>query len=493
MDDRQHAGDDGDRGDAVRARHGFGAALLLATAAFGIWRSRPAFPHERHTRLFPTCAGCHDGVVTGDSTTRYPSPETCARCHDGDSLSRVTWSGPRDRPNNLRFSHLGHAREAQRSGTTVECQSCHRASTSDSSRMAVGPARPDNCIACHAHRAPEHLAESAVCSTCHVPLAQARAVSDSAIAAFPRPASHGRADFLSTHGPRSDAEVARCATCHTSESCARCHANASRVAQITALGSDARVARLQSSRPPVYATPASHASSDWSRVHGADAKRDVRQCANCHVQSGCRSCHTGSLGASIIAELPDGGAQRGTGVQLRHAALRDTGTAVHVHPAGFAASHAMTAASGRLSCQGCHEQRFCSTCHDGAGRRRFHAPNYLTRHAADAYSRDRNCSTCHQTETFCRTCHLKSGIASRGGIEGAAHNGQPLWLLQHGQAARQGLEGCTTCHQQRDCLRCHSATGLHMNPHGSGFDAARMQHRNAQVCRVCHLTDPIAK
>ena len=477
----------------MRAVSALAGVLLVATAAFGMWRPAPTFPHERHAKLFPTCAGCHEGVITGDSSTRFPTAGACARCHDGDTLARVSWSAPRERATNLRFSHEAHAREAQRAGTTVNCQNCHRESPTDSSRMAVGPARPDNCIACHAHRAPEHLAATAVCSTCHVPLAQARAVSDSAIGAFPKPTSHTQADFLATHATRTVEDAARCATCHTSESCARCHPNASRVAMITTLGSDPRIARLQASHPPVYWTPASHHRSDWNIAHGDDAKRSVAQCANCHVQQACRSCHTGSLAATTIAALPEGRDGGTVGVLLRLVAVRDSGTAVHMHPAGFANTHATTAASGRLACQGCHEQRFCAECHDGTGRRRFHTSDYVSRHAADAYARDRNCSTCHQTETFCRSCHLKSGIASRGGIEGSAHNGQPLWLLQHGEAARQGLEECTTCHQQRDCLRCHSATGLHMNPHGPGFDASRMQRRNAQVCRVCHLTDPLAK
>lgn len=213
----------------------------------------------------------------------------------------------------------------------------------------------------------------------------------------------------------------------------------------------------------------------------------------CHAQQSCRSCHIGALASPVVAQLPDI-RQEGRGSPLiRSIAAGDSSRVVRVHPPNFVSSHATTAGSGRLTCQRCHEQRFCSDCHDGSGRYRFHQVNYVSRHAADAYSRDRNCTSCHNTETFCRTCHLGNGIASRGGVRGTAHNGQPMWLLQHGQAARQGLEGCTSCHQQRDCLRCHSATGLHMNPHGPGFRASLMQTRNRQVCLVCHVSDPLAK
>lgn len=544
----------------MKARYGFVLALGLLTAAFATWRPDEPFPHRKHAKLFPTCAGCHAGVIDEQASERFPAPEGCARCHDGGELRRVNWSGPHVRATNLRFSHVEHARETERGGEKVECLSCHREQATDSVRMAVVGAQPTNCITCHAHRAPEHLADNAVCSTCHVPLATARNVSDSAIAAFPRPASHARADFTSTHGPKTTADAARCATCHTRESCARCHPNAGQVAAIDGLGSDPRIARLVSTKEAVYPTPASHREPLWGIEHGGAAKRDVQQCANCHTRQGCQSCHTGKLASEAIAALPDGSQAGGPGVLLRHLAttitpashrpgnwkmdhgdaarrdvqrcavchtrqscqtchtgklasptiaelqdsrgqgagalLRDVanaGRAVRVHPPDFVSSHGTTAGSGRLTCQGCHEQRFCSDCHDGSGRYRFHKVNYVSRHAADAYGRDRNCSSCHNAETFCRTCHLNSGIASRGGVRGTAHNGQPMWLLQHGQAARQGLEGCTSCHQQRDCLRCHSASGQHMNPHGPGFKASQMKSRNAQMCLVCHATDPTLK
>ena len=68
------------------------------------------------------------------------------------------------------------------------------------------------------------------------------------------------------------------------------------------------------------------------------------------------------------------------------------------------------------------------------------------------------------------------------------HDSQALWILSHPQAARQDLESCVTCHQQNDCLRCHSATsGLRVNPHGPDFDASSMGSRNQAMCALCHL------
>ena len=83
-------------------------------------------------------------------------------------------------------------------------------------------------------------------------------------------------------------------------------------------------------------------------------------------------------------------------------------------------------------------------------------------------------------------------MASDGRRNVAFHTAQPLWLIQHGRAARQGLESCASCHAQRDCMQYHSTVGRGVNPHGSEFDAERMAKRNRQVCFACHLGDPLA-
>jgi hypothetical protein len=163
---------------------------------------------------------------------------------------------------------------------------------------------------------------------------------------------------------------------------------------------------------------------------------------------------------------------------------------VRVHDAGFRTGHRTAAATAALSCAGCHEQRFCSDCHAGEGSRRFHPANFVQRHAADSYGRETQCSSCHNTELFCRSCHRATGLASNGRLDVAFHDAQPQWLLQHGRAARQGLQSCATCHAQRDCLACHSTTGWGVNPHGPGFQAGRLANRNATQCLFCHLQVP---
>ena len=498
-------------------RRSLGAALLLAmagaTAGLALSRADEArFPHAKHKGLFPTCIGCHAGILDERATDRYPRLEQCAGCHNGQDVARVTWDGPRLEPSNLRFSHLEHNREANLGvEPALNCRSCH-AQREDTAFMAVQRERASLCIACHEHRATAHLVD-AECRTCHVTLVQARALSDSAIAAFRRPPSHDQPDFLASHRVTAAESQARCSVCHARESCERCHVNAASVPAIAALERDPRVGRLVAMKGASYPVPASHQRPDFAYAHGRDARTRVQSCATCHTQPSCRACHTGRGASSTIARLPSASPGAPAGVQLRGRDPRDRAAPVpaadramggsshdtlrvalasgpipvRVHAAGFLATHGPAAASGQLSCESCHARKFCSDCHGGEGERRFHPANFLVRHAPEAYGRQRDCASCHNTEVFCRDCHQASGAAATGRRDAAFHTGQPLWLLQHGQAARQGLETCAGCHAQRDCMQCHSTLGWGISPHGPGFDAKRMASKNNQTCGYCHI------
>ncbi len=495
--------------------------LAVATATLGTQQPRGAFPHARHAKLFPTCAGCHAGILDGDSSRMFPTAEACAQCHNGTDVRRVAWTGHVEKATNLKFSHTEHEMMSAQGGSPAQCVNCHgQQAGRDTAWMHVAGANPAACITCHRHQASEHLAPTADCATCHKTLVQATSLSAGDIAAFPKPASHSDPNWLSTHAPKNDAQVAQCAICHARESCERCHVNADQVPAIAALGRDTRVAALEREMKPAYFTPASHKAFDWEYTHGPSARTETQTCATCHARTSCTTCHIGTAGQDVIRKLPVPAPGRTQGVLLVHAAsvsivrpnptagtaagsglvllatARDTvrSTAVHVHPDGFATNHKDVAASGQLNCQGCHQPRDCTACHDGVSPRGgYHPADFMSRHATGAYAQEQNCSSCHRVETFCRSCHEKSGIAKTGGVRGTAHTAQPLWLLQHGQAARQGLSSCTACHQQRDCLRCHSSLGLHVNPHGPDFNAEAMGSRNMQMCLVCHLTNPLKK
>jgi len=157
-----------------------------------------------------------------------------------------------------------------------------------------------------------------------------------------------------------------------------------------------------------------------------------------------------------------------------------------VHAAGFERAHQASGARD-VGCLGCHERSSCDQCHATLQAGGFHEPNFLAQHGPAAYGNDVACSSCHSTERFCRDCHSGTGRAGEGRSNVAFHTASPLWLLGHGQAARQSLEGCASCHAQSDCTRCHSSQGgWGVNPHGTGFNATRLKEANRLTCLRCH-------
>ena len=560
----------------------YASLLLIALALTGGARgalitqgtTADRFDHREHQGVFPTCTGCHAGVVSGDDSSAaaaYPPAAVCNECHGATDtarlrradttrrprldtlrvLRRVAWSAPHTEPTNLDFWHLEHAREAGFGVATTECARCHQL-PGDSAFMAVGRARPETCIGCHDHRASAHLADDSRCAVCHVPVARARALSVRRVAGFQRPPSHDRPDFISRHAPDERAEgtgrgLAGCAVCHSRESCARCHVNAATLPSVTRLASDARVAAAVAGKAGRYPVPPSHRDPEFVYDHGPQARTGVASCGSCHARASCTSCHIGRGAQDVIRQLPAPAAGAAAGVQLerragggldarhdreaiipttssarwrstllptarhrttpaavsvRHAAPDDTTrargdtgtvqgpTAVRVHPPGFAREHGASAATQELTCAGCHEQRFCSSCHTGEGRRRYHPPNFVARHAPESYGRERDCQSCHNPEVFCRGCHQGTGLAAQGRLDVAFHTAQPQWFIEHGRAARQGLASCTSCHKQLDCMQCHSERTRRVSPHGPNFDPDRMGSRSLGTCLNCHISDP---
>jgi hypothetical protein len=448
----------------------------------------PRFPHRRHERLFPQCSSCHEGVQTGDSATMFPPPGACEHCHDGTERARVSWQGPTPRESNLHFSHVQHQRSIDAAGDTLACLDCHR-TPGQTGTMAVSGPQPQYCITCHAHAAPSHLDTAARCTTCHVPLVQAR-LSASRIATLPKPADHEGAQWVLEHAPSGTAvSTGRCAVCHARESCERCHFNAALIPAIQALERDDRVAALVRGRAPTYPRPPSHEARGWSWKHGTVAGgggvgtgavvASTRTCSNCHVQASCRTCHRGGSTPAIDA-LPAPAPDSVLGVHIPRRP---------VHAPGFLKDHPAEAAAGG-ACAACHTRTFCVNCHQGQTAQ-YHPPDFVQQHGPEAYNNDTQCTACHSTEAFCRTCHLRTGRGARTRTAAPFHSEQPLWLLNHGQAARQGLEACAACHTQQSCAQCHSATGgWGVNPHPADFDARRAQQANPQSCLLCHAKVP---
>jgi hypothetical protein len=463
---------------------------LAATLALGVaWPSAAQqtppqrFDHYRHRQLFPSCATCHEEPATGEGAL-YPDSAACAACHNGMIQPRVSWHPPAGpRPNNLRFDHAlvalmtgpGHPE-------APTCMVCH--GQEGGGWMAVELVNRQRCFNCHGITTAHLAAPDSACATCHLTLAQAKDLTRADVAAFPAPPSHQAPDWGvgGGHGRAARAGgapvAASCATCHAREFCLSCHVDAPDRAPIQALDSDPRSTAIVVRLTP----PASHGETEFLTRHGVMARRAPAQCATCHAQQSCRTCHVGT--PQVAAALPRRGPGRGTGATI-------TRRPPAFHGADFTTAHGAMAARTPALCAGCHVRADCLTCHraDAASGPRYHPAGFLARHPAAAYARESSCSDCHNPGAFCATCHAAAGLKSSGPLRPGYHDASGFFIVGHGQAARQSLESCTSCHVERDCLACHSAIGgRRFDPHGPGFDAERLRRKNPQMCTVCHGT-----
>ncbi len=460
-------------------------AALALVLAFQQQAAAPAvadsFPHAAHRRLFTSCASCHAGIASGNRATSFPDPLTCRNCHDGQTQRLVFWT-PRaePRPTTLAFTHPAHAQAAadMEGDSALTCTGCHALADRSAGLMAVGRARPETCIDCHAGRPVAHLAQT-TCTPCHRATPQTPVVAG---ATMVKPPSHV-AGYDLAHA--RDASTSRtCAVCHAREYCASCHPNAGQVDAIRNLPSDPRAAERYAGRPVAYHAPESHRRADFLRAHGLTARQQIASCANCHTRESCLACHRDQSRVREIASLPRRTRTGAPGVELGDRRPPD-------HTPGFLLEHRAVAAGGDASCSSCHQPTFCTACHDGArAPGSFHGFNYVQRHGQSAWTPDAECSACHQTQAFCVNCHRQVGVASTQARGNRFHDAGGYWFLGHGAAARRSLETCTTCHSQQFCMQCHSARGsIRVNPHGPGFDPS-MGDRNPTMCRTCHPAGP---
>jgi hypothetical protein len=353
--------------------------------------------------------------------------------------------------------------------------------------MTVELAVVPQCLTCHGVQTAHLAAPDTACATCHVPLAQASQLSTADIKSFPKPPSHTAPDFM---GPTGHPTLARagtgpttygiapsCATCHARDFCITCHVNAPETPAIQALAPDARSLAI----PVTLEAPPSHAQGSFLSMHGREAKKSTASCQSCHTQQSCEACHLAPPKA--VTTLYAAGPGRGAGAQI----VRSRPA---MHMADFSTIHAPVANSNPQTCQGCHARPQCLDCHRTTPERtpQYHPQTFLERHPAAAYARETNCADCHNSAAFCQNCHVQAGLGSpKGALVAGYHDAFPGFLLNHGQAARQNLESCTSCHTERDCMTCHSALyGRGFNPHGPGFDADRLRQKNPQMCTACH-------
>jgi hypothetical protein len=242
--------------------------------------------------------------------------------------------------------------------------------------------------------------------------------------------------------------------------------------------------------------PENHQADDFWLTHGQGGKADASLCAVCHARDYCARCHVNPYDNPVIQALS-------SDPEVAEYVAGKEWPAPPTHTPFYLEDHKAPGAAATSNCQVCHviEQQ-CQSCHLGSEtleRPRsktdvdlFHPLNFMQQHSTAAWNQETECATCHNPEVFCRDCHTNLGYAS-GAFRTTSgfHNGSVRFRFGHGQAARQGLESCATCHAQQDCLQCHSAiSGRRINPHGPGFDAEKLRSKNEGLCLLCHFSVP---
>ncbi|MBI3206207.1 MAG: cytochrome c family protein [Myxococcales bacterium] len=354
------------------------------------------------------------------------------------------------------------------------------------------------------------------CTTCHDAAKTSRSSADSLLPKATRcDACHGSDHRdLTRVKTDDDALMAQCGFCH--------------------LGykptDGNRVARMVVPKPNLRMNHAVHASRNiaCSQCHGAVenielATRDqlprMKGCFSCHQMPGvargrakgeCVNCHLTERGGLMKTRF-------GSGTLKPPRWLGDSG-----HGADWVLRHKQVAGSDSQLCASCHQERFCTDCHDGRVRpRAIHPNDWISMHPVAARQNDPSCTSCHRQQTFCVGCHQRAGVAMSGPYANFAGRGRfhpppdvwsnpPRSSQHHAWEAQRNINACASCHVERDCATCHATParggrgfgpktgpsglgdsgfgGQGVNPHPRNFRdrCAGALRKNARPCLVCH-------
>lgn len=339
----------------------------------------------------------------------------------------------------LRFDHAVHLEEG------ADCEACHDAVLKSLKASDVAMPRHPECDSCHdieAARRGKKVEPRADCAACHVGY-DPTARKDVAKVVMPT------ANLLFPHQVHVDRKV-ECAVCH----------------------------------------------GDFSKVGFATVEQlpKMATCLSCHddrtAPAACHTCHPAKASGRLVTSFASG--------ILRPIQGDPFGID---HGPRFDLSHGPLAALERTLCQSCHLEADCQRCHDAMQKPLSVHPNdYLTLHPIQARMDSLRCESCHRYQSFCLSCHERSGVgydADRAlrPLNVRVHPDYNAFVndttspLHHGIAAARGMSQCISCHREDTCLVCHSATGARkVNPHPEGFGRGckALLSKNDRPCAKCH-------
>jgi hypothetical protein len=201
--------------------------------------------------------------------------------------------------------------------------------------------------------------------------------------------------------------------------------------------------------------------SDQMREHSFLARRNGKNCTDCHNQQFCLDCHKGG----------------GINADLSISNYR-TNYTPKTHRTDFREIHPLKALDNPQTCNKCHDARYCSSCHA-----KFRGEDLMVQSHRKGWSDLTAGSGGPAHSTFnpdqCQTCH-PGGLLPK-------HQ----WSADHAREARRNLQACQTCHSDGSvCMTCHSGrSGLMVNPHPRGWNSVKDKYRSksgGRSCQKCH-------
>ncbi len=235
-----------------------GATLVLAQAA-------NKFDHPSHLEYMdnPPCATCH---LPGAKSI-IPDTKICFDCHDQSQakefeLPALTTHGP--------TWSLNHRQFAKGEFKFIDCSACHQ---------------QQDCMECHRSGfADEQNSFGNAMINVH------------------------RSDFHITHPIAARTDPRLCASCHESRFCSDCHNNFARTdlasfshrKGFTAGTLGGAHALFNETQCQTCHVNSVLPSSEWSRQHAKEARKNLYTCQACHPQGDvCLKCHSARTGLKV--------------------------------------------------------------------------------------------------------------------------------------------------------------------------------------------------
>lgn len=278
---------------------------------------------------------------------------------------------------------------------------------------------------------------------------------------------HTSAQTSEASGDNLLARMDQCYTCHDQKTtdCQYCHVEAAE--PYSAFASPKRELVFSHKQHIVdqqMKCEACHAGVEKKAYENISVLPVMDNCVSCHngvkADNECRVCHT-----DIRFIRPDD------------------------HTADFMLTHKqIVAASSSTNCVFCHAEESCVECHQGSRDLRTvkkkdfigsmgnrlggdqvmvlesaHALDYLFTHRFDAKARTSECQSCHESQTFCGTCHAEGSKTMRPAWHDVAGFTSGPAPTLHSRLAKKDMENCASCHQVEGfdvtCVRCHNPDG----------------------------------